>query len=71
VWRFAGMSAIAIGLDLAAALARLPDESALPEDLRTDTHAVRELLLIGERAALDTIAKYQSEKETENGSRRE
>lgn len=52
---------MAVGIDMTAALSRLPDDSDQADEDRIDTHAVRELLLMGERFALTAISKFRED----------
>lgn len=55
----AGLSGVETGLDLPAALARLPED--------IEAHAVRRLLLDAEPKALAAIARRRAEKEEDHG----
>lgn len=56
------MSGVAKGLDFTAAIARLN----LDGDDLLDTHAVRELLQMGEAYGLKAMADHQADKEEES-----
>jgi hypothetical protein len=59
-WTYAGMSGVAVGVDFEAAMMRL-----VVDPVEIDTHGVRELLLIGEGAALKAMAERHENDEGE------